>query len=141
MMNSRQKGFSVIELLIALLVLSVSIIAMAGVMSQTRRMQGLALSRAELTAAAESKFEELRGAAAGAVAAPAPLTTGGSLTTDNANKSDETTSASGRRYRRRWQVMGAPEGSVQVKVRVLPVRSSRHELSQLDFATIIFVGE
>jgi prepilin-type N-terminal cleavage/methylation domain-containing protein len=140
-MNSRQNGFTAVELMIALLVLSVAIIAMAGVMTQTRRMQGLALSRAELTAVAESKFEELRGAAAGAAAAPASLTTGGSLTADTMNKFDETTSASGRHYRRRWQVSGAPEGSVHVTLRVLPAQSSHHELSQLNFSTIIFVGE
>jgi type II secretory pathway pseudopilin PulG len=140
-MKTRQSGFGVVELVIAMLILSVAIISMAGVMTQTRRMQGLALSRAELTAVAESKFEELRAAAAGAPSAPTSLTAGGSLTADNLNKSDEMTSASGRRYRRRWLVGSGPEGSVQVTVRVFPTQSSRYELSQLDFSTIIFVGE
>ena len=141
LMKSTQRGFTVVELLIAMLMLSVAMIPMAGVMSQTRRMQGLAFSRAEITAVAESKLEELRASAARAATAPASLTTGGSLIADNANKFDETTSASGRHYQRRWQVVAAPAGSVQVTVRVLPAQSSRHELSQLDFSTIIFVGE
>jgi prepilin-type N-terminal cleavage/methylation domain-containing protein len=146
-MKTRQSGFTIVELLFALLMLSVAILALASVMSQTRRMQGLALSRAEVTTVAETAFEGMRSSAAGAKTAPAcpgtncALTLGGSLTSDVASKSDVTTSASGRQYRRRWLVQAGPEGSVQVTLRVLPLSSSRYELSQLDFNTIIFVGE
>ena len=140
-MDARHNGFTIVELLIALLLLAVAILTTAGLMSQTRRMQGLALSRAEQTALAESKFEELRASAVRVSIAPASLSIGGSLTDDVTGKSDETTSAAGRRYRRRWLVAAAPEGSVQVTLRVLPSSSSRHEVSQLEFSTIIFVGE
>ena len=140
-MDARRDGFTIVELLVAMLVLAVAIVTMAGLMSQSRRMQALANSRAELTTLAESKFEELRAAAAGAGTAPASLTAGGSLTSDVLGKWDETTSASGRRYRRRWLVAAGPEGSVQVTLRIQPSSSSLHELSQLDFNTIILVGE
>ena len=140
-MELRRGGFTVVELLVAMLVLAVAIVTMAGLMTQTRRMQGLAYSRAELTTLGESKLEELRAAAVAVSTPPASLTAGGSLTADVAGKSDETTSASGRRYRRRWLVAAGPEGSVQVTLRVMPSRSSLHELSQLDFNTIILIGE
>jgi prepilin-type N-terminal cleavage/methylation domain-containing protein len=138
-MRTRRDGFTVVEVLVALLVLSVAIIPMAGVMTQAARVQGQALSRAELTAMAESKFEEFRAAAV--LGPSAALTTGGSVTSDLANKTDQVTSASGRNYRRRWLVASGPEGSITVTLRVLPSVSSRHELSHLEFTTRIYMGE
>lgn len=55
-----RRGFTIVELLLAIILLSVGMLASAGILVSSTRLQRLAGSRAELTMMGEAKLEELR---------------------------------------------------------------------------------
>jgi prepilin-type N-terminal cleavage/methylation domain-containing protein len=138
-------GFSLIELLAAMVVLSVGILALASTMGHTTRVQGIALSRAEIASVAELHMEDLRSRASSKAPAARQtvLAMGGALDTDAAGYHVIVNAGSGRQFRVRWQVQAGPVGFDDrlVTVRVMPLVPNRHSLAQLDFQTLIVVGE
>lgn len=108
-----ERGFTLIEALIALVVLSVGMLALTGLHVGLARHADLARQRTEATQLAQSKLEELRGFEQIA-AAPGRLSYAAL-----AGGEDLPAIASNTRFERRWQVSGdgdATERRLEVRV-------------------------
>jgi prepilin-type N-terminal cleavage/methylation domain-containing protein len=138
-------GFSILELLVAMVLLSVGILALASTMAHTSRVVGIALSRAEVASVAELHMEDLRSRATSRAPAArqSVLAVGGALDVNAVDYTAIVNAGSGRQFRLRWQVQAGPVGFNDrlVTVRVMPVIPNRHSLTHLDFQTLIVVGE
>jgi prepilin-type N-terminal cleavage/methylation domain-containing protein len=138
-------GFSLIELLVAMVVLAVGILALASTMGYTSRVQGLALARAEMASVAELQMEDFRSRASSRAPAArqAVLAPGGTLDTNATGYSATVNAGSGRQYRVRWRVQPGPVGLIDrlVTVRIMPMIPNRQSPTHLDFQTIIVIGE
>jgi prepilin-type N-terminal cleavage/methylation domain-containing protein len=138
-------GFSLMEVIVAMVVLSVGILALAGIMGTTTRVQGISLNRVEMAAVAERQMEQLRFAASRGAppAQQAQLAVGGSLTSSLAGYHATMNAGSGRTYLVRWQVQEGPVGfnDRAVTLRVIPSTAHLHQVARLDFQTILFLGE
>ena len=135
-------GFGLIELMVAIIVLSVGILGMASLMASALRRDRLTTSRLEVTSLAEGKLEDLRpiGALPPAHALRAQLNAGGSLTAVVANYADSLTALNGRTYYRRWLIAnGTVPNTRQVTVRVTPKTPLRYDTRRIDFATLILL--
>jgi len=134
-------GFSLIELTIALVILSVGVIGMASVMASSNRVQRLSRSRMEMLGLAEGKIEELRAIAAAGTADTVQLGMGGSFESNIAHHHDTVAGGSGRSYVRRWVVTAGAAGTRSVTVRVQPVFPAHRDVAPLDLTTLLLVGE
>ncbi len=123
-MHSRcqsEAGFTLVELMIAIVVIVVGVLAMSSVTATTIRQQDRTAARTDMAALADNKFEELRGIA-GAVARTADtmqLVPGGNLAANVANYNDAVTER-GRTYTRRWIVTAGVGGTRDVTIRIIP---------------------
>ena len=132
---SNQRGFTLIEALVAMMVATVGLMAMAELMAVTIRMQQLGRNSTSASRLAQDKIDELNtvGFAAAAMAC------GGSLTADSANHWDAPVNANGD-YKRRWVVSAGPDASPrlrQVTVRVVPSVVDRRVTSEFEITTVI----
>jgi prepilin-type N-terminal cleavage/methylation domain-containing protein len=139
--RSARRGFTVIELMVAIMIISVGLLGMSSVMGSSSRLQTLAISRGEMATAAESKVEELR--VFGGTATDSPLrvaiAVGGSIVAPVAGYSDSTEAVSGRWFYRRWQIQNGVAGTRQVTVRVVPKGPLRDLVKRLDFSSLLSV--
>lgn len=145
--SNNDRGFTLIEVLIAMVILTVALVSMAELMAITLRMQQLGRNQTLAMRLAQDKVDELMSRNF----AFAELAVGGSLTADVANHFDVpgtgvavNTTAGNRQYRRRWFVEtiasdhGAPADSLRrVTVRVIPLRNDRRISNPVDLVTII----
>lgn len=136
-----RRGFTVVELIMAIMLLTVGMLAMAGVLASSSKLQKVSQSRGEMTTLAEAKLEELRsyGATAPGDALRANLNLGGSRTSSVTGYSDQVTGVSGQTFRRRWEIVNGIAGTREVRLRVAPVTPSRGQLSRLDFTTLVYL--
>lgn len=116
MKPSNERGFTLVEVLIAMIVLTVALVSLAQLMAITLRMQMLGRNQTAAIRVAQDKIDELM---------PlnftnAQLAIGGSLTADDANHFDSTDPL----YRVRWTVAAGPAdpGVAANSVRILTVR-------------------
>jgi prepilin-type N-terminal cleavage/methylation domain-containing protein len=133
-----EEGFTLIELMIAIVVVVVGVLGMSSVTATTIRHQDLSAARTDMAALADNKFEELRGFA-GAVARTADtlqLVPGGSLTVSTANYNDAVTER-GRTYTRRWVVTAGVGGTRNVTIRIIPPVTGPRAPQSKDFHTLI----
>ena len=119
-MRAKAYGFSLIELIIAVLILGVSLLGMITLMATVSRTEIRSTGRIEATEVLESKIEELRAVAAAGTSDTIQLALGGSLTTAQANHADTTSSGSGRSFVRLWVVEAGPGRTRKVTVRAEP---------------------
>jgi prepilin-type N-terminal cleavage/methylation domain-containing protein len=134
----RSAGFTIVELLIALVVLAVGLLAVASGMASVSRRQELATSRAEMLHLADAKFEQLRAAAMSRTADTVQLGIGGSTTSPQPAHAD-TAMGRGRSYVRLWGVTAGPSGSRRVTLRVRPMRDDPRTPARLEIATLILI--
>ena len=134
-----ERGFTLIELIVASLIIVIGVVALAGSMASVSVRQSLANSRMELVALGESKLEELRADAMIMSADTMQLTVGGSTTTSVANHADSIVGPSGRLYIRRWRIDSGPAGTRQATLRVLPIVDDFHTVARVDFVTLLMV--
>ena len=113
-------GFSLVELIIAMLILSVSLLGMSSLMVAVSRTEIRATVRIEATEVLESRIEELRAVAAAGTSDTIQLAVGGSLTTPQVDHVDTTSSGSGRSFVRLWVVEAGPGQTRKVTVRAEP---------------------
>jgi Tfp pilus assembly protein PilV len=132
-------GFSLVELVFAMLLGSVALLALGGVLASTARVQAVSASKLELMTVAESKMDELRFFAASRNADTLKVAVGGSLTSSVGNYYDAVTSSRGRNYFRRWQIASALNGTRTVSVRVLPTNRARIEPAWYDINSLLLV--
>ena len=136
-----RRGFTVVELLLAIMLLSVGMLASAGILVSSTRLQRLAGSRSELTAMGEAKLEELRSYGQTAPADPlrAQLAIGGSTTVTTTAYADSVTGLNGVTYLRRWEVLAGIAGAREVHLRVEPKGRPRYHLPSLDFTSTVLL--
>jgi prepilin-type N-terminal cleavage/methylation domain-containing protein len=128
-----EAGFTLVELLLAIIVLTVGLLGMASTMASMIRYQDLSAVQADMTALGDHKIEQLRVVA---MHTPALLAPGGSLTVPTAQYVD-TLVERGRTFIRLWTVAAGPGGAQQVTVRVRPQVDDARTPAQLDFNTLI----
>ena len=132
-------GFTLMELMVAMIILTVGLLGVASVVASITRRQVRTASRMEMTVLAESKLEELRAYSMLGASDTLQVTLGGSLTAYVADHADTQTSPSGVQYNRRWLVAAGPAGARDVTVRIQPVERRGSMLPQLDFDAVILV--
>ncbi len=132
-------GFTLMELMVAMIILTVGLLGVASVLASITRRQIRTASRMEMTVLAESKLEELRAYSMLGASDTLQVTFGGSLTASVADHSDTQTSPSGVQYNRRWLVAAGPAGARDVTVRIQPVERRGSMLPQLDFDAVLLV--
>ena len=130
-------GFTLVELLVAMTLLSVGVLALASSMAAVTRYQALATNRTEMILVADSKFEELRAIAAARTADTMQLVVGGSVTTPTTPYADTVTSGRGMLFEVLWQVTAGPAGSRSVQLRTRPLVDTPMTPAQLDFTGIV----
>jgi len=91
------KGFTLLEILMAVIILSISLLALAGLMSLTTRNNSFGNHVTEAATFAQDKLEELRAVPWG------NITTG----------ADSTTGSTGINYGRNWNVVPNPADSLR----------------------------
>jgi type IV pilus assembly protein PilV len=141
LMHTRRQseaGFTLIELMIAIVVVVIGVLGMSSVTATAIRHQDLSAARTDMATIADNKFEELR-AIAGAVARTADtmqLVPGGSLTVATANYNDAVTER-GRTYTRLWLVTAGVGGTRSVTIRITPPVTGPRAPQSKDFDTLI----
>lgn len=135
--GGRRVGFTLVELMVAMVILTVGLIATASVMSGVARREVLSSSRIELMTIADNKFEELRAFATTRSVDTLQLAIGGSLTVPTAFHADTVKIPGGRQYARRWVVSAGPAGTRSVTVRAEPLEPRRLETRRLDFTGLM----
>lgn len=137
--SGRRPGFGLVETIFAMMIAAVGVLALGSVMGVTANRQALSASRLEIAALAESKMDQLRFYASSQTADTLKLVVGGSLISDVANYNDLVTSARGRDYKRRWNIVPGVFGTRDVTIRVLPVSPSRLELAYFDVKSLFLI--
>lgn len=134
-------GFTIVELLLAIVLLSVGMLGMAGLLVGSTRLQRLAGSRAELTTLAEAKVEELRGYGQTDAGDPlrARLALGGSTTSTVTSYADSVTGLDAVTYRRRWEITAGIAGARQVRIRVEPSTRPRYHVPHYELTSTILL--
>ena len=133
--NTSERGFTLVEVLVATVILVIGLVAMAELMAITLRMQMLGKNETAAVRLIQSKMDELvavnfTGTDAASVAV------GGSLTADVGSYND-TPAGSG--FKRRWQI-AAIAGETNVRtltVTVIPAVNDRRTNAQVQLSTII----
>lgn len=138
-LTRQRKGFSLVELIIALLLLTFGLLSLASALASSIVGQRLSASRGELTVLAEAKLEELRGYGSTLAADPlrAKLLSGGSVTGSLTGYADTVQTSNGRAYVRQWQISDGIAGARRVTIRVAPAVRQRSELRHETYTTLI----
>jgi prepilin-type N-terminal cleavage/methylation domain-containing protein len=136
-----RRGFTIVELAVAIVLISVGLLGSAALMATNLRHQRGAAAREEMVTLAESKLDEMTTIARTTKASGlrVRLARGGSLTTPVQNYADSMTTQSGKVYRRLWQVDSLAAFSRQVRVRIQPKYSDLHVPTELDFQTRVYI--
>ena len=124
-----EAGFSLIELMIASVVMTVGLVGMAQLLAVSTMMHSDARQLTGSTYAAQSKFDEL--AKLAFATAPA-VQIGGSLTANVANYNDSPAPG----VTRRWVVAAGPTADTRL-VTVRVVNPGARQFSQRDLTTVV----
>lgn len=137
MKPSNERGFTIVEVLIAMVILTVALVSIAELMAITIRMQMLGRNQTQAARLAQDKIDELMSQN---FTTNASVAIGGSLTADVANYFDDPSGL----YKRRWQVSAGPvdppvtANSLRVlTVRIIPVVNDRRTATPTDITTLI----
>jgi prepilin-type N-terminal cleavage/methylation domain-containing protein len=138
---AQRAGFTLVEIIVAIMILGVGMLAMASIMGATAQLQQLSSSRAEITTLAESKLEELRayGMAASTDPLRAKVAIGGSLTTPTVGYRDTLVGIRGKTYARTWAIAEDVVLTRRATVRVQPVINGKNDVKSLDFTSLIWL--
>ncbi len=134
-------GFTVVEIVVAIMVLVGGMLVMASIMGSTAQLQRLTSSRAEITTLAEAKIEELRAYGMAATTDPLrqQLALGGSVTTPTAGYRDTVLNVRGKKYARSWAITEDVAKTRRVTVRVRPTVDTKNDMKWADFSTLIWL--
>jgi len=147
-MSNNERGFTIVEAVVATLVCTVGLVAMAELLAVTLRLQQLGRNSTSAVRLAQDKVDQLT---------TMNFTTnpqaacGGSITADAANHNDVPMDDNGtpddpdddtvsRGYTRRWVISAGPDGDAnlrEVTVRVIPVVTDRRTAMPYDLTTFI----
>jgi len=147
-MLTNERGFTLIEAIVAMLVCTVGLVAMAELMAVTLRLQQLGRNSTSAARLAQDKVDELTtmnfttnpGAACGGNLDADAADHFDTPMDDNGTPDDLTDDTQGRGYKRRWIISAGPDGDTnlrQVTVRVLPDVNDLRTAQPFDLTTII----
>lgn len=136
-----RRGFTLVELAIAVILISVGLLGSAALMATSLRYQRGSTSRDEMLSLAEAKLDELNTYSRATVASGLRLrlAAGGSLTSSVTGYADSTTTVSGKAYRLRWRVDSLAHYSRNVQVRVQPKYNDPMAPTGLDVQTRLYI--
>ena len=137
--SRKRAGFTLVELMMAIVMLSFGLLGMAGLMVSSTQVQQLSTTRSQMTLVAESKLEELRSYGQTAAADPlrVRLNIGGSVAAPVAGYADSAQAPGGRWYYRRWQIVDDIAGTRRVNLRVVPRYDDKYVPRQAQFTTLV----
>jgi type II secretory pathway pseudopilin PulG len=147
-MLKNERGFTLIEAIVAMLVCTVGLVAMAELMAVTLRLQQLGRNSTSAARLAQDKVDQLT--TMNFTTNPG-ATCGGSITADAANHFDRPMDDNGtpdnladdteyKGYKRRWLITRGPDNDPnlrQVTVRVLPDVNDLRTAQPYDLTTVI----
>lgn len=116
--KNNNAGFSLIECVFAIVILTVGLLAVAALASVAVKRETFAYKTSETSTLAASKIEEIKAG---------NLLVGGSLASDVTGYSD----VPNFEYSRRWQISDGPSGTKQVTVVVFPQVSKDAKTAQI----------
>jgi type II secretory pathway pseudopilin PulG len=151
-MLNNERGFTLVEAVVAMMVCTVGLVAMAELMAVTLRLQQLGRNSTSAARLAQDKVDELTTMS---FTANASIACGGSIDADVANYNDTPMEDNGtpddtaddilaKGYTRRWVVSAGPDGDPnlrQVTVRVIPDVNDRRTSAPFDLTTFIRNGD
>jgi Tfp pilus assembly protein PilV len=152
-MFTNERGFTLVEAMVAMVVCTIGLVAMAEMMAVTLRLQQLGRNSTSAVRLAQDKIDELTTMPfdpATPLYNPA-IACGGSLTGDVANHNDVPLGDNGtphdaaddtfvKGYTRRWLISAGPDADPDLRtvtVRVTPENNDRRVASPFDLTTII----
>jgi len=128
---TNERGFTLIEVLIAMVIMTIALVAMAELMAITLRIQMLGRNETASVRLVQSKIDQL----VAVNFTNASVAIGGSLTSDVANYNDTPTAG----YKRRWQI-AAIAGETRVRtltVTIIPAVKDSRTTRSVQLTTII----
>jgi prepilin-type N-terminal cleavage/methylation domain-containing protein len=117
---SRDGGFSLVELLVALVIFSFGVLAGVALLGAGHKWEGQAELETQMTVAAEMKMEDLKAVAGTNLPDTVALVPGGGLDS-NVTGYWDSVELDGRLFTRRWEIVAGPAGARQLTVRALPL--------------------
>ena len=150
-MLKNERGFTLVEAIVAMLVCTVGLVAMAELMAVTLRLQQLGRNSTSAARLAQDKVDELTtmnfatnpaAACGGDLAAPA-LNHWDTPMDDNGTPDDPLDDTNPKGYTRRWFISAGPDLDPNLRtvtVRVLPVVNDLRTAQPYDLTTIIRNG-
>lgn len=138
-MSTDERGFTLVEALVAMVICTIGLVSMAELMAVTLRLQQLGRNSTAAVRLAQDKLDELTSQN---FLSDAAIQCGGSLTANVANHNDTALDFDGNAqgYKRRWLVSAGPDGDQrlrQVTIRVLPDVKDTRVAGAYDLTTII----
>jgi type II secretory pathway pseudopilin PulG len=147
-MLKNERGFTLIEAIVAMLVCTVGLVAMAELMAVTLRLQQLGRNSTSAARLAQDKVDELTtmnfttnpaAACGGSIDADSPPHFDTPMD-DNGTPNDPDDDTNPKGYTRRWFISAGPDGDANLRtvtVRVLPVVNDLRTAQPYDLTTII----
>jgi len=152
-MFTNERGFTLVEAMVAMVVCTIGLVAMAELMAVTLRLQQLGRNSTSAVRLAQDKIDELTTMPFNPASAqynPA-VACGGSITANVANHNDAPLKDNGtpdnaaddtivKGYTRRWIISAGPDGDPNLRtvtVRVIPDNIDRRIASPYDLTTFI----
>lgn len=133
-----QRGFTLAEVVVALLVCTVGLVGMAQMLVVTLRMQQLGRNSTSAIRMAQDKIDELSSLH---FENDASVMCGGSLTANTTSYNDvPTVNGQAQPYRRRWRITRGPDNDPQLRVvtvRIIPDVGDRAVAAQTELVGII----
>jgi type II secretory pathway pseudopilin PulG len=150
-MSNNERGFTLIEAVVAVMICTIGLVAMAELLAVTMRLQQLGRNSTSAVRLAQDKIDELT--TMNFTTNPAAAC-GGDLDADDANHFDIPMEDNGtpdnladdtitKGYKRRWLIEAGPDGDPnlrQVTVRVIPDVTDRRTAAPYDVITFIRNG-
>jgi prepilin-type N-terminal cleavage/methylation domain-containing protein len=133
--DNSERGFTLIEVLIAMVILTVALVSMAELMAITLRMQMMGRNETIAVRLVQAKIDELVALDFEGVASGPLVAVGGGLEADVAGYNDDPDPD----FHRRWQIV-AIAGQTRIRtltVRVTPEAIDRRTNAPIEFTTII----
>lgn len=152
-MLNNERGFTLVEAMVAMVICTIGLVAMAELMAVTLRLQQLGRNSTSAVRLAQDKIDELTTIPFDPTAATytAAISCGGSLDADDANHSDVPHEDGGtpdddsddtftKGYTRRWLITAGPDGDPNLRtviVRVVPDSNDMRTAAPYDLLTFI----